>query len=329
MFNALLVRKSDSRQTTGIESVSENDLPPAGASIRVLYSSLNYKDALAVTGRGKIIRGDFPFVPGIDLAGEIVSSDSDLYHAGDLVIATGWGLGEDHWGGFAQRANLHADHLVRMPAGMTPFTAMALGTAGFTAMLSVMAVEEHGVKPEDGEIVVTGATGGVGSIAVLLLSRLGYHVVASTGKSEAGDYLKGLGATRIIARDELGKGPERPLDAGKWAGGIDSVGGDTLAALLSQTKRHSSIAACGLAGGANLNTTVFPFILRGVNLLGIDSNTCPTDRRTAAWQRLANAAPVDVLKQITKTIPLTAVPDYSEKLLTGQIKGRIVVNPNE
>src|SRR5690606_27827811 len=247
------------------------------------------------------------FVPGIDLAGTVAESASPDFRPGDGVILTGWGTGEDRWGGFAERARARAEHLVRLPEGMSPKEAMLVGTAGFTAMLSVMALEEMGVAPEAGEVVVTGASGGVGSTAVALLARAGYRVVASTGTASAHDYLEELGAAEVIGREVLGAGPRRPLDTGRWAGAVDAVGGDTLAAILSQTKRHGCVAACGLAGSHALNTTVFPFILRGVVLYGIDSNTAPPERRERAWARLAEAVRAGAFAGIETTIPLSEV----------------------
>ncbi|ARA92889.1 oxidoreductase [Rhodothermaceae bacterium RA] len=328
MFNALLVDHTDSTRTARVQALEASDLPEGDVEVEVLYSSLNYKDALAVTGRGKIIRGDFPFVPGIDLVGRVVASEVPEVAPGDVVIQTGWGLGETHWGGYAGRQRVWARHLVPLPEGLTPLDAMVIGTAGFTAMLAVQTLEEHGVTPDRGEVVVTGASGGVGSFAVALLARAGYHVVASTGSASAHTYLTRLGATRIIPRDTLGQGPQRPLDSARWAGAVDAVGGATLAAILSTLDRHGCVAACGLAGGAELHTTVFPFILRGVVLAGIDSNTCPNDRRRQIWKRLAEAVSEDLREQIlARIISLEAVPEASEAVLAGRVQGRIVVDP--
>lgn len=335
-MKALLLTQNDDGLHAALETVDEADLPDGDVLIDVTYSSLNYKDGLAVTGKGKIVRGDFPFVPGIDLAGTVVAAEGDRFAPGDAVILTGWGTGEDRWGGFAQRARASAEHLVALPDGLSLKDAMVIGTAGFTAMLAVMALEEHGVAPESGEVVVTGASGGAGSMAVAILHRLGYTVVASTGTAAAGDYLAGLGANRIIGRDELGGGPEHPMEKARWAGAIDGVGGPTLAALIAQTERHGSVAAYGLAQSHELNTTVFPFILRGVNLLGIDSNTCPPERRCAAWQRLADVLTHDdpsagsgqALAAMQETIGLSDVIAYSEKITRGETQGRIVVDVN-
>ncbi len=327
-MNALLLTETDGGLRATLESISDADLPDGDVLIDVAYSSLNYKDGLAVTGKGKIVRDDFPFVPGIDLAGTVAESASDRFRPGDAVILTGWGTGEDRWGGFATRARASAEHLVPLPDGMTLKEAMIVGTAGFTAMLAVMALEEHGVTPDEGEIAVTGASGGAGSIAVALLSRLGYDAVASTGTEAAHGYLKRLGAARIIGRDELGGGPEHPMEQGRWAGAIDAVGGPTLATLIAQTKRHGSIAAYGLAQSHELHTTVFPFILRGVNLLGIDSNTCPPERRLAAWARLDDLLSSEDLEAMSETIGLEDVIDYSERITRGETQGRVVVDVN-
>lgn len=329
MFSALRLHKVDKELKVKIEDLTEADLPDGNTAVSVSYSSINYKDALAVTGKGKIIRGAFPFVPGIDLAGTIVSSSAAAYPAGTKVIGTGWGLGENHWGGYSQLAVVDHAWLVPLPPSMSLHHAMAIGTAGFTAMLSVIALEEHNILPDNGEVVVTGATGGVGSFAIALLAALGYEVVASTGKADAHPYLKSLGAIRIIDRTQLSAGASNPLDSGKWAGAIDAVGGDTLAAILSQMKTHGAVAACGLAGGAALNTTVFPFILRGVNLLGIDSNTCPKERRLTAWQRLGDTLSTALLDQIMEIVSLAEVPACCEKLMAGGIQGRFVVDLNK
>ena len=325
MITALVLHKEGRSVSASVESLPVEQLPDEEVLVEVHYSSINYKDALAVTGKGAIIRGDYPFVPGIDLAGTVISSRSSSFKAGDQVIGTGWGIGENYWGGYASQMRLSADWLVPLPASMSPKTAMALGTAGFTAMQSILTLEHHNVTSDSGEIVVTGATGGVGSLSVALLHSLGYKVVASTGKADAHEYLKRLGATRIIERDQLGEGARRPLDKGFWAGAVDSVGGTTLAALISQTKRHGCIAACGLAGGAEFATTVFPFILRGVTLAGIDSNTCPHPVRKEIWRRLEHLD-TELLDSITHTIPLAQVPEWCNTLLAGRIKGRIVVD---
>ncbi len=328
MFKAVLLTNEGDRVVAGITTLGPEALPEGDVLVRVSYSSLNYKDALAVTGRGKIIRGEYPFVPGIDLAGEVVESSSLKFNPGDRVIATGWGIGEDHWGGYAQFQRLSSDWLVRLPEGLSLFNGMAAGTAGFTAMLSVMALERHGVRPGGGEVVVTGASGGVGSFAVALLARLGYHVVASTGSADAHDFLKTLRAAEIIDRGELGGGAKRPMDKGRWSGAVDTVGGATLEGLISTMDRRASIASSGLAGGHELRTTVFPFILRGVNLLGIDSNTCPSEEREEAWRRLATEVPGRIFDLIADSVPLNAVPEAAERLLSGGVCGRLVVDVN-
>ena len=310
-----------------IESVDPADLPPGDVVVDVAHSSLNYKDGLAVTGRGKIVRGAFPFVPGIDLAGTVATSESDAWAPGDSVILTGWGTGEERWGGYAEQARAQADHLVRMPEGMTTEDAMWVGTAGFTAMLSVMALEDHGVGPEAGPVAVTGASGGVGSMATALLAAAGYEVHAVTGTASAHEYLRGLGASEVLDRDVLATPPDVPMGAGTWAGAVDSVGGSTLASLLATSKRHGCVAACGLAGGAALETTVFPFILRGVTLAGIDSNTATAAVRDRAWGRLAEAVAGGALRAVQKTvIAMSDVPAWSARIVEGETVGRVVVD---
>ena len=328
MPKALLLSTNEKQIIPQIQEIPEQDLPDEAVTVDILYSSINYKDALAVTGKGRIIKGSFPFVPGIDMVGTVKTSQSSNFRPGDFVIGNGWGLGESHWGSYATSMRVRAKSLIPMPQGMSPKVAMGLGTAGFTAMLSVMALEEHGIMPSSGEIAVTGATGGVGSLSIVLLSKRGYNVVASTGKSDAKDFLINLGADRIIHRSVLGEGATKPLDTGLWAGAIDSVGGSTLAALLSQMHRHGSVAACGLAGGAKLDTTVFPFILRGVNLLGIDSSTCPTDRRIQAWNQLNEDISEALMESISQVISLSQIPEMCDTLMAGKIKGRIIVDVN-
>ena len=330
MFNALVLDRAGETTTAAVQSLTQADLPEGQVLVAVQYASLNYKDALAVTGKGKIIRGTFPFVPGIDMVGEVLASTSLTWQAGDMVIQTGGGLGEKTWGGYSQQQRVDDTWLVALPASLTPHQAMGIGTAGFTAMLSVMALEAHGITPDRGEVVVTGASGGVGSFAVAILAKLGYEVVASSGSEAAQVYLQTLGASRIIHRDVLGQGPQRALDSAQWAGAIDTVGGDTLAAVISTLGWHGCVAACGNASGFHLNTTVFPFILRGVNLLGIDSNTSPLEERRSAWHRLSTDLPVSMLDQIiTETIGLEQVPAMSEQVLQGGVRGRIVVDVHE
>ncbi len=329
MFRALVLDQVDGALTPEIRHLDQDDLPGEEVLVSVIYSSLNYKDALAVTGKGKIIRGTFPFVPGIDLVGQVEASEAPAFNEGDMVILTGGGLGEHTWGGYSQKQRVPAQWLVPLPEAMTPLRAMEMGTAGFTAMLAVMTLEEHGITPDRGEVVVTGASGGVGSIALALLAQLGYTVVASSGSEDAYGYLRELGAARIIGRDDLGQGPKRALESARWAGAVDTVGGDTLAAILSTLDRHGCVAVCGNAGGHHLNTTVFPFILRGVNLLGIDSNTAPYERRCAVWKRLVWDLPKAAQDLILAgVIHLDQVPALSEEVLKGQIRGRIVVDVN-
>lgn len=328
MPRALFLDDSDDQLTAEVRELGDADLPDGEVLVAVRYSGLNYKDALAVTGKGKVIRGDYPFVPGIDLAGEVVESTSDDFAEGDGVIATGWGLGERRWGGYAERQRVPASSLVPLPDGMSFEEAMIAGTAGLTATLSVMTLEDHGLDAGDGgEVVVTGASGAAGSFAVTLLAEAGFDVVASTGSEDAHDYLRALGAARIIDRHELSDGPARPMQSAKWAGAADAVGGDTLATLISEMERHASVASFGNAGGFELNTTVLPFILRGVNLLGIDSNTCPNDRRRTAWQRLADTLTAEQHEQIAgRTVSLEGVPSASEDVLAGKTRGRVLVD---
>lgn len=306
-----------------VRDLALDALPEGDVTIRVAHSSLNYKDGLAVTGKGKIVRGAFPFVPGIDLAGTVEASDSPDFAPGDAVILTGWGTGEARWGGFATHARASARHLVRCPDGLSLLGAMALGTAGFTAMLAVQALEAFGLEA-GGDVLVTGASGGVGSLAVHLLAGAGHRVVASSGKSA--DYLARLGAAEVIGREVLGAGTHRPLEAGRWAGAVDTLGGTTLAAVLASMQTRTAVAACGNAQSPELVTTVFPFILRGVALLGIDSNTCPAPLRAAAWQALADRVDRALLASLTTRIGLDDVPDWAETITNGQVQGRVVVD---
>jgi acrylyl-CoA reductase (NADPH) len=303
-----------------------DDLPAGEVLVGVDYSDLNYKDGLAVTGRGRIARV-LPLVPGIDFAGRVLESQDPRYRPGDRVVLTGWGVGERHWGGFAQRARVKADWLVPLPAGLDTRQAMAVGTAGFTAMLCVMALEDAGVRPGGAPIVVTGAAGGVGSIAVALLARRGHAVHAVTGRTETYDYLRRLGAVEILDRAAMAA-PCRPLETQRWAGAIDTVGGSTLARVLAETHEDGTVAACGLAGGADLPTTVMPFILRGVRLQGVNSVTVPYATRLAAWERLVEDLPLDKLEAMTTVIPLAAVLDWAPKIVDGQVRGRVVVDVN-
>jgi acrylyl-CoA reductase (NADPH) len=292
-------------------------------TVRVEWSTLNYKDGLALTGKSPVVRR-FPMIAGIDFAGTVESSSNPNWKPGDKVIANGWGMGETHLGAYAEKARVKGDWLVRLPDGMTARQAMAIGTAGYTAMLSVLALENHGLKPADGPMIVTGAAGGVGSVAIALLSKLGYHVIASTGRMSEEGYLKGLGAAEIIDRNEL-SAPAKPLAKERWVGGVDSVGSTTLANLLAMTKYRGAIAACGLAGGMDLPSSVAPFILRGVSLLGIDSVMCPLELRKQAWARLATDLDAGKLSEMTQEVSLDQVIDAGKKLLAGQVRGRTVV----
>lgn len=331
-FQAFLLDERDDGDGLqgSVRSVSPDELPEADTTLQVLYSSINYKDALAVTDAAPIIRGDTPIAPGIDLVGRVEHTDSDRFQVGELVIGTGWGLGENVWGGYTEVTHVDSEKLVSLPDGLSGLHAMAIGTAGFTAMLAVMALEEHDVIPGAGEVLVTGASGGAGSMAVAILANLGFDVVASTGSEDAHDYLRELGASRIIHRDELSGGPKRPMESGKWAGAIDAVGGDTLATIIAQLERHGSVASFGNAGGHELHTTVFPFILRGVNLLGIDSNTCPTPRRIVAWERLSGIlSPEQIDHMVNSVVRLGGIQKAAEKIMEGGIRGRVVVRVSE
>ena len=324
-FEALVIDSTEPR--VSLRSLTQDQLPGEGdVLVRVEWSSINYKDALAVTNRGKIIRGDMPFVPGIDLAGTVIHSESSDFSEGDRVLATGWDIGEKHWGGYSQIQRVSSESLIPIPTDLSTRDSMIVGTAGLTAMLAVLEIENHGLSITSGAILVTGATGGVGSFSTMLLSEAGYQVAASTGKSSARDYLMGLGATRIIKRSELESGAARPLDRGEWSGCIDSVGSKTLESVLSRCKAHAVVAACGLAGGHELNTTVFPFILRGVKLIGIDSNTCPVARRMTAWSRLSKLARKVDLNSLAHEVELSGIVEASTQLMEGGITGRFVVN---
>lgn len=331
-FKALYLEQKDGKTRSAIRALSRDDLPAGDVLVAIEYSSLNYKDGLAITGKGPIIRPkDFPMVPGIDFAGTVVESDSPDYQPGDKVILTGWGIGERHWGGLAQLARVKSEWLVLLPESLTTEQAMGIGTAGFTAMLCVMALEERGLTPGESrrEVAVTGASGGVGGIAIAVLAHLGHGVTAITGRAEAHDYLRQLGARQVAGRDVLPIGTARPLESERWGAAIDTVGGDLLAALLPTMAHNATIACCGNAGGIELHTTVFPFILRGVALVGVESVTCAPERRRAAWARLARDLPKDALNRIARTVPLADVPAMSEELLRGQVRGRIVVDVNQ
>ena len=322
-FKAVRIDKADKGTTVALTQFDETELMDGDVTVRVEWSTVNYKDGLAVTGKAPVVRR-FPMIAGIDFAGTVEASSNPNWKPGDKVIGNGWGMGETHLGAYAEKTRVKGDWLVRLPAGMTTRDAMAVGTAGYTAMLSVLALENHGLKPADGPIVVTGAAGGVGSVAIAVLSKLGYQVIASTGRTSEEGYLKGLGASEIIDRNEL-SGPAKPLAKERWAGGIDSVGSTTLANLLSMTKYRGAIAACGLAAGMDLPSSVAPFILRGVCLLGIDSVMCPIELRQQAWERLATDLDHTKLAEITQEIPLDQVIEAGAKVLAGQVRGRIVV----
>lgn len=326
MFKALVLNQNEGKTTAAVEQLAISDLPEEDVLIKVDYSSLNYKDGLAVTGKGKIIR-NFPMVPGIDLVGTVEESADARYTKGDKVVLTGWGVGENYWGGYSQYARLKADWLVPLPKGMDPIRTMQIGTAGLTAMLCVMALEEGGVTPERGPVVVSGAAGGVGSVAVAILSGLGYTVAAITGRAETEGYLRALGASEILSRDEMAQ-PPRPLEKQKWAGAIDTVGDTILARMIAETDYSGVVAACGLAASFKLPSTVMPFILRNVRLQGVDSVSCPYERRTTAWQRLLTQLPENALGEIAQIIALEEVPDYAEKITNGQIQGRVVIDLN-
>jgi acrylyl-CoA reductase (NADPH) len=325
-FRALIVDEEDGAAVAKLKEMTGADLPQVGdVVVDVAYSTLNYKDGLAVTGKAKVLRS-YPMVPGIDLSGTVIESNAAGFDEGDQVILTGFETGERYWGGYTERNRVRSETLVRLPEGMTAEESMIIGTAGFTAMLSVMALEEHGLQPAEGfEVIVTGASGGVGSMAVSILSELGYHVVAATGNSAAHEYLRSLGARDIVERELLAGPPKRPLNRGRWAGAVDAVGGDTLAGLLPSMAQHTSIALSGNAGGVAFNSTVLPFILRGVNLLGIDSNFASMDKREVAWRRLAETLPKTSLKTMARNASLEEVPALSEKILRGDIQGRTVI----
>jgi acrylyl-CoA reductase (NADPH) len=324
-FRALVLHEEGGKIVSRIETLDEAPLPPGEVTVRVECSTLNYKDAMILQGLGRLVR-NYPHVPGIDFAGTVENSDSPEFKPGDPVILTGWRVGETQWGGYAEKARVKASYLVHRPPSLGAVRTMAIGTAGFTAMLAVIALERHGLQPGDGDVLVTGAAGGVGGVAVALLGALGHRVVASTGRAELADYLTGLGAAELIDRASLAAKPARPLDSERWAGAVDAVGGMTLATILTQLKYRASVAACGLAGGSDLPTSVIPFLLRGVNLLGIDSVMCPRDLRIEAWDRLARDLPLDRLDAMTEHVPLATLPDLAPEILAGRVRGRVVVD---
>ncbi len=326
MFKGILIDKDEAGYRAAVRDIDESQLPDGDVTVRVQYSTLNYKDGLAITGKGPVVR-KFPMVPGIDLVGTVESSSHPEWQAGDAVVLNGWGVGEGHWGGLAQKARLKGDWLVPLPAAFTPQQAMAIGTAGYTAMLCVLALERHGVTPGQGEIVVTGAAGGVGSVAVALLAKLGYTVAAVTGRAAEADYLKQLGAASIVDRAEL-VAPGRPLAKERWAGAVDVVGSHVLANVCAATRYGGVVAACGLAGGMDLPASVAPFILRGVTLAGVDSVMCPRPRRLEAWQRLARDLDPGRLAAMTAEIGLAEAIPTAARLLAGEVRGRVVVDVN-
>ncbi|MEW5890536.1 MAG: MDR family oxidoreductase [Pseudomonadota bacterium] len=326
MFKAIMITKDDAGYRAELQEVDEARLPESDVTVRVAYSTLNYKDALAITGKSPVVRS-FPMVPGIDFAGTVETSSHPGFKAGDAVVLNGWGVGEVHWGGLAQKVRVKGDWLIPLPAAFTPRQAMAIGTAGYTAMLCVMALERHGLKPDMGEILVTGASGGVGSVAVALLAARGYRVVASTGKAQEADYLKSLGAAEIVDRAQF-SGPGKPLAKERWAGAVDTVGSHTLANVCAGTKYRGVVAACGLAQGMDFPATVAPFILRGVTLAGVDSVYCPKPERLEAWQRLARELDPARLDAITAEIALGEAIAKAPDLLAGKVRGRIVVDVN-
>ena len=323
-FKAVFAEQIEGKPRISIQQVGRTSLPAGDVLVRVHYSDLNYKDGLAVTGRPGVIR-KYPMVPGVDLAGVVEESSSPDWKPGDEVVVTGFGLSETAWGGYAELARLNADWLIRLPKGLTLKQSMAIGTAGFTAMQCVVALERHGLVAGSGEVLVTGAAGGVGSIAVAILAKLGYRVAASTGRAELGDYLRSLGASEIVDRATLTAPSKRPMESERWAGAIDTVGGDTLAAIVRALVANGSVAACGVAGGAALNTTVYPFILRGVNLLGINSVYVSRSERLLIWERLSRDLPLPLLDSMTQEAPLEAVFDLGEKIIAGGVRGRTVI----
>lgn len=326
MFKGILIEKDDAGYRANLRDIDDAQLPEGDVTVRVSHSTLNYKDGLAITGKGPVVRR-FPMVPGIDLVGTVESSTHADYQAGDSVLLNGWGVGEGHWGGLAQKARLKGDWLVPLPKQFSPQQAMAIGTAGYTAMLCVLALERHGVKPEHGEIVVSGAAGGVGSVATAVLTKLGYTVVAISGRSEEADYLKRLGASEVLNRADFSS-PGKPLGKERWAGAVDVVGSHTLANICATTKYRGVVTACGLAGGMDFPATVAPFILRGVTLAGIDSVMCPRPDRLEAWRRLGIDLDVSKLEMISTEISLADAIPTAAKLINGEIRGRVIVDVN-
>lgn len=326
MFKGILIEKDESGYRAGLQDIDESQLPAGDVTVRVSHSTLNYKDGLAITGKGPVVR-KFPMVPGIDLVGTVEDSTHPGYKPGDAVLLNGWGVGENHWGGLAQKARLNGHWLVPLPTNFTPQQAMSIGTAGYTAMLCVLALERHGVTPSAGEILVTGAAGGVGSVATAVLSKLGYTVIAVSGRPEEAAYLKGLGAKEVLERAQFSS-PGKPLGKERWAGAVDVVGSHTLANVCATTKYRGVVTACGLAGGMDFPSSVAPFILRGVTLVGIDSVMCPTPDRLEAWRRLGSDLDIEKLGVISREIGLSEAIPFATKLMNGEVKGRVVVDVN-
>ncbi len=327
-FRALMLTEADGKVSAAITEVPMSDLPDGDVTVAVEYSDLNYKDGMVVNGIGRLVR-TYPHIPGIDFAGTVEESRHPDFKPGDKVVLTGWRVGEIWWGGYAQKARVKGDWLIHLPDGFETKQAMAVGTAGLTAALALIALEREGLTPEtDGEVLVTGAAGGVGSVAVALAAASGYRVAASTGRAETHEYLTSLGAAEIVDRNDLSEGPVKPLDRERWAGAIDAVGSTTLAKVLSQMKYRSAVSACGLAGGSDLPATVLPFLLRGVRLIGIDSVMCPIPERREAWAQLAKDLPKDRLDAATSVAPLSDLPDLAGRILKGQVQGRVVIDVN-
>jgi acrylyl-CoA reductase (NADPH) len=327
-FSALVLEERDGKVAASIQRLSDERLPQGDVTVRVHASTLNYKDGMIIKGIGRLVRS-YPHVPGVDFSGVVESSRHADFKPGDEVVLTGWRVGETHWGGYSQKARVKGEWLVKRPSGLSLDQTMAIGTAGLTAMLAIIALETHGLTPEKGEVLVTGAAGGVGSVAVAILAKLGYQVAASTGRVSEHEFLRELGASAIIDRAELSTPPSRPLATERWAGAVDAVGSTTLASVLTGVKSGGSVAACGLAGGSDLTTTVLPFLLRGVNLLGIDSVMCSQARRIAAWKRLAVDLPLGKLDALTSRAGLKDLPALADKILHGQVRGRLIIDVND
>ena len=324
-FKALMLTQDDTGKTiAGVRQLTDDDLPAGDVLVAVDYSSLNYKDGLAVTGKGKIVRS-WPMVPGIDLAGTVLESEAPDYRVGDKIVVTGWSVGEKYWGGYSQRQRLQSKWLVPLPDGLDAERAMAIGTAGFTAMLCVMTLEEAGVTPDKGTVLVTGAAGGVGSVATAILAKLGYTVAVVSGRPETEDYLRYLGAAEFVSREEMNK-PARALEGQRWEGAVDTVGSTLLARVLAEMNYGGCVACCGLAGGHDLPTTVMPFILRNVSLRGVDSVMCPVERRKQAWGRLVRDLPSDAIGEIGQTVSLEELPEMAERIIAGQVRGRVIID---